>query len=995
MSNKRGLPPEINAATVFHYDLEDQAGIGNDMVGNADMSGVAGGSEIDTPVGRGYHFSNDPMKSAASTESSEDLADNWTVYALFKTDASGSSDDPIYRRGYWDGTTTNYNTLIDIRINAGLVTVSWQNSARATISHTFDSYFGYERHCFLAITCTKVTTTRTLRLYSGGVLAETETGLDAAYATSSTSIKSYVGYSEDPDGASFSLTYLQGIIAFVQVNTSVATADEVKDNFRRAIQWDTRTQVYARVGIKDHAGTYVYMEDLADQDWLMGADLTDEVDYNAVGALVKLRKSIYSNFLSKWHDNQLNQSSVDDPSYPGPEDTTYRDPDHASGSTEMLEIGRGVAIDFARVPFDVEPVSTDWENYLTGAVDAVQWESDPIIIRCRDLGGLLIDKYLQVAFDVAEGTLVSVIQVILTKAYDEGWIPSAVTVVEPIASGWVVRAFTQERTPVMTAISNLAAQIGWLCRYDGTELQLYAPERTKVACDGVIDSTDYPKLSRLTIDNSGVRNKVRIVSYTVAAITGLSGDWSGSGGGTAPNGERTPAIVEVKDDDSIAKYGERFCEICEGSVTNISAQAQMETLAANILSDLKDPIASLGLPTLVGKPEIENGDILMIAANLEDMTADIQVAVSSVRHGATNKGSSSAIGLTGRPKGGASRWTSREVRTSGAQNPLSTPDDVNTVRLLRPMMVNQQWLTAYGTQGRGHRNRIPNPGFDRAIFGPTHPPDAWGPVDSPANYFTWADGFMEYNNTDHLSGECCMEFTLDASKRCSLVSKEFFELNESGVFTLRLRAKCTVATRWIVFYLDVHPDRSSASVPVIIKTLTFADTNWVDAEFSINLSADARVGKLRFLTEKAATGIIYLDSVMGTMGRPQFRVGMSADQTVTTKSSETIEFDDEQYDWSGGFSDSTFIFTAPIAGYYDFSLYARMADDTIAITAYLVGDGPVTLAAAKGTGMQTVELKGFWMDAGDTITPKLYNDEGTDEDIDATSTFSGRMVRVD
>lgn len=130
------------------------------------------------------------------------------------------------------------------------------------------------------------------------------------------------------------------------------------------------------------------------------------------------------------------------------------------------------------------------------------------------------------------------------------------------------------------------------------------------------------------------------------------------------------------------------------------------------------------------------------------------------------------------------------------------------------------------------------------------------------------------------------------------------------------------------------------------------------------------------------------NSISHTLGRTPVAVAIVRDQgtecafhvrhaggaqSITTL--ETIELDTEQYDYGSHFDTTTYTFTAPVLGLYDFRAGLGVASlaDTYRLQCYIqvagstfVGSGTVPNGAAANT--QVVAACQADLDAGDTIT---------------------------
>lgn len=156
-----------------------------------------------------------------------------------------------------------------------------------------------------------------------------------------------------------------------------------------------------------------------------------------------------------------------------------------------------------------------------GRIDVIEWNSDPMRLTCRDLGGDLQDAFIetQKVYGTAGGkNIEDVIQDILDDANTNGWLANAVTLYSPNGTGgtpfnagdspgFAIKEYKQGKESVMDAIQKLARLIGYQCKYrwqsntSGYELQLYPPNR-EVNAQGSLTLTGTPSATETFVVNS-------------------------------------------------------------------------------------------------------------------------------------------------------------------------------------------------------------------------------------------------------------------------------------------------------------------------------------------------------------------------------------------------------------------------------------------------------------------------------------------------------------
>lgn len=144
--------------------------------------------------------------------------------------------------------------------------------------------------------------------------------------------------------------------------------------------------------------------------------------------------------------------------------------------------------------------SSGGDVVFDGHIAKIDFNSDPMTLQCRDLGGALQDAFIetQKIYGTDAGRdIEDVIQDILDDANTNGWLLDAVTLHTPTSPGFAVKKYKQGKESVMEAIQKLARLIGYQCKYRwraGTsqfELTLYAPNR-EVKAQGSLTVTGAP-----------------------------------------------------------------------------------------------------------------------------------------------------------------------------------------------------------------------------------------------------------------------------------------------------------------------------------------------------------------------------------------------------------------------------------------------------------------------------------------------------------------------
>ena len=302
-----------------------------------------------------------------------------------------------------------------------------------------------------------------------------------------------------------------------------------------------------------------------------------------------------------------------------------------------LQVWRKIKIEVCLLP------STTWINIFEGYIDSIEITQEEITIRCRDLGALLIDTFIEAVrvYGTDNGTAVEgEMQKILHDNLGTG----VISLYTPISPNWYVKKWEQEQKSVMEALRDLADQIGWFIRYKWDNstsqwrLTFWPPQRSNTTPVITLTDTNFFEIKRLGIDVAGTRNKVE-VSYI---------------------SDSDMQKYTVQDDTSIAKYGKRYLGINCSKTSNINTNTEAQTLANNILADLKDPKLELEIE-LPFAPFFEIGDCIQVKKNLL-LNSDQTLYIDSISHEITNENATTTLKLSGTAKYGQKKWLQIENR---------------------------------------------------------------------------------------------------------------------------------------------------------------------------------------------------------------------------------------------------------------------------------------------------------------------------------------------
>jgi hypothetical protein len=318
--------------------------------------------------------------------------------------------------------------------------------------------------------------------------------------------------------------------------------------------------------------------------------------------------------------------------------------DDLGAYSPALDIGRLVRYSVATLAAGVEPVSGDYREAFTGRINKVQWESDPIVISCSDLGAWLMDTQIEVdarRYGTTAGVaLETVLQQIVTDNPDGSGIP--VTVYTPTSPGFNVTDLTVGRPKVLeavraTALDSTAWDVRY--RYDASHvsrLTLFNPDRTRSSVDTTITTNEYRAIRGLSLSLANVRNAGKL-PYT---------DASGA-----------PQSVTASDPASIVnRYRRRYFEL--PSSPSIRTSAEATTLLEAVINDLAGAPAEQEVDCWF-LWFVQLYDRYVFAANGTHYDQAQTMSVVGYQHTIENGKGSTVLTCTGRVVGAYADWLRR------------------------------------------------------------------------------------------------------------------------------------------------------------------------------------------------------------------------------------------------------------------------------------------------------------------------------------------------
>jgi hypothetical protein len=316
---------------------------------------------------------------------------------------------------------------------------------------------------------------------------------------------------------------------------------------------------HARVYVEDADGTYQNLSNLDSLDWVHSGSISQDVNQIVPTAELQV-----------WRDQEGGQSLA-----PLDEDSTLNR-NAAEAYAPLIDVGRGLRIDFATVAHGSSPVAGDWKRVFDGVIDSWDCAKSLIRIQARDtIGAELADTMIEEEEDLGSEAGVPVQDVM--QAILDRWTEDPISLYTPTDPGFVITPYRQQRESVLEALQALAALIGWVIEprwHDGTSafrLTFYEPDRTPASTDWTWGAGRYSTVSEFRLSRVDVRNAVSL--------------WY-----TDSTGARVQYTVE--DSASIGKYGRQWMEFDESSDSPIDTAAEAQDMADNALLDLKDPKAT-------------------------------------------------------------------------------------------------------------------------------------------------------------------------------------------------------------------------------------------------------------------------------------------------------------------------------------------------------------------------------------------------------------------
>ncbi len=404
-----------------------------------------------------------------------------------------------------------------------------------------------------------------------------------------------------------------------------------------------------RVLVEDGDGTMRDLSDEAGRDWVKSAEWGEDIDDQVMTARVALIRDFYGYSLARdVEGSRLNRN--------------------AAGSYDpLLEVGRSIVIETAVIPQDAEPVSGDWVEVFDGIIDFIDWAKPTVEIQARESrAAQLQDLWIEDGDAVYGATPPGSAVETEMQAILDDWGPqrpsigdTAINLYTPTSPSWNILEYHQEQMPVLQALQNLAAQIGWVCRTiwdNGTSawrLTFMEPDRAKSTPDLTYTADDYVEVTRCAVELASIRNVVEVV-YTDSTVSEATPDDT--------SGRRT---VTSSDSTSITAYGRRWMQIAEASTSNINTSTEATALADAALADLQEPKVSFVVRQKFDW-RIQLGDLLRYEANDKHFGTDRDLAVVGYRHRVDGGAGRTEVTARGQPAAYYDTWLEAFMAHTGS-----------------------------------------------------------------------------------------------------------------------------------------------------------------------------------------------------------------------------------------------------------------------------------------------------------------------------------------
>jgi hypothetical protein len=541
--------------------------------------------------------------------------------------------------------------------------------------------------------------------------------------------------------------------------------DEILEDARRGFCLDEKMQTKVRFQVEaQYQGDIARFYDLNQMfgyNWVKSVTWSDSIDNDFQVGSATIHASMDAlSFAQLDKRTPFNRPDADD-------ENSFR---------PFLENASRVRISACRLPQLIDAKDSDYGIMLEGSIERVSQKEDEITVEFRGRGGELANMFIEENRQYGagyfndngglSGATPTAIDIVAQEILDDNDntqngtknLPAIVGAYAPVtvykdadlpSTAGVIR-YSQQRMPVLSAVKALVSTIGWLVRYVFNHSNLEWRYTIQNPIEKINECTfsiaDYNVNSLGTADfiAADIRNVVRIAfpcresstaSFTPSPSPPANYTVTSSLNGIT-DGERVPAWVSYRNNDSIAKYGRRACLITEEASSQISTRQHAYLMARAIIESLESPFYNLQIDCEF-LPFVDVNNMVRVLPMHQVHTEAQKLAVVSYTHTVSGEGASTSVMLRGKPSSGYTKWLEQEARPSQGREPI---DDIRNTTFdgrtsMRDVMNSVRDRFRIGSVPRPSTSIdvLPNWRFDYTSRGRGALPDGWRTVTSALN----------------------------------------------------------------------------------------------------------------------------------------------------------------------------------------------------------------------------------------------------------------------
>ena len=664
--------PDADAKVIAHWQLNEASGTTvADRTAQSNLTDSAGAANIiaaplfqtasPSTLGNGRNPSSTFPTGGSSAAQRIALGNEWTVSVLVRPRAGSTGGTLVSHEG--SGGLTTSNKLCNLGITSGgQIFGGWETGLRTAVTVT-------STNASIDFDQVNVISIRKRKAISTAGRAAGQFDIDLFLNETHLATNTHVDLTNSTSGGSgnwvlmrnvlTNTTFNNGDIFDVEVISGAMSDEFFMDLYYRVVKnYDTDKMlasgsyaVHGRILCEDGDGVLQDLSALAGGRWdfVEHVQWKDDIDATGATATIELYRDIYKFSVAPTMSQSLVNSS------------TSGDP--------LLEIARKVKIYVAIVPEGTARSAVqiwEWQLYFEGFVSDVDWSKPIVPINCRDNLAPLQWTFIkpkagnnfQEPFygdDTTGIQLENVQQQIIGDAIPstgyKGTLPitaSPIVRVPGGPTGWFLRRRTQGFEFVADALTGKSQQIGMVTRYKWTDslkrfdLTLYLPNRTQTTPDRVVAESEYVEITKASVTEESIRNVCDVV-FTDRT-------------GTLNTQSAFPfARVTTTDSTSVAKYGERYCQVAEDASSQIDTSTEGALLGNSVISDLSEPKVVQDVDAFF-LPYCEIQDYYQFTANGIHFDTDQKLAVTGYTHSFSGDKINTTLNVRGQPSGKGTSW---------------------------------------------------------------------------------------------------------------------------------------------------------------------------------------------------------------------------------------------------------------------------------------------------------------------------------------------------